>query len=369
MSTYFKKGKGWRYDFTLNGERYTEAWFKTKKEANQAENDKRKEILNPPPPEETPTDMAFLELVNRRLDYLRDWTTRNHYRDTKYRARVWVKKWCELNCNEISGEMIEDFLRERRKVSAITANTELKTLRSLFNYGIKKGWIMNNPTSGIEYYPMDKKRKYIPTLQDIERVILMADPDTQDYLRIIQDTLARVGEINRLEWSDVDFSNEVVTLYTRKKRDRSLTPRQVPMTSRVLKILTGRFESRKPNKPWVFWHRYWSRKRECFVEGPYKSRNKLMARLCKKAGVKHFSFHALRHAGASILEQSNVPARTVQQILGHEDLTTTQIYLQTLTGSEREAMEIFESVVKKSHTESHTDSPLHSEQSVSSFVN
>ena len=33
MSVYSKKGKGWRYDFMLNGQRYTEAWFKTKKAA------------------------------------------------------------------------------------------------------------------------------------------------------------------------------------------------------------------------------------------------------------------------------------------------------------------------------------------------
>ena len=37
MSSYFKKGKGWRYDFTLKGIRYTETWFKTKKEAQRAE--------------------------------------------------------------------------------------------------------------------------------------------------------------------------------------------------------------------------------------------------------------------------------------------------------------------------------------------
>ena len=37
MSCYFVKGKGWRYDFTQNGTRYTGAWFKTKNDAKQAE--------------------------------------------------------------------------------------------------------------------------------------------------------------------------------------------------------------------------------------------------------------------------------------------------------------------------------------------
>ena len=49
MSVYFVKGKGWRYDFTLKGTRYTEAWFETKRAAKQAEAEKRKEIKNPTP--------------------------------------------------------------------------------------------------------------------------------------------------------------------------------------------------------------------------------------------------------------------------------------------------------------------------------
>ncbi len=65
MSTYSKKGKGWRYDFTLNGVRYTQAWYKTKREAKQAETDKRKEVLEPPMA--APTDMGFLELVDSKL--------------------------------------------------------------------------------------------------------------------------------------------------------------------------------------------------------------------------------------------------------------------------------------------------------------
>ena len=43
MSVYSVKGKGWRYDFTLNGARYTETWFATKKECRQAEAQRREE--------------------------------------------------------------------------------------------------------------------------------------------------------------------------------------------------------------------------------------------------------------------------------------------------------------------------------------
>jgi len=76
MSAYFVKGKdkGWRYDFTLKGIRYTEAWFKTKRKAKEAEARQREKLKNPkiPVPTETvPIDMDFLELVNRRLDHVK----------------------------------------------------------------------------------------------------------------------------------------------------------------------------------------------------------------------------------------------------------------------------------------------------------
>jgi hypothetical protein len=84
MSVYSVKGKGWRYDFTLKGERHTEAWFKTRKEAAQAEA-KRKEELNTPRSiaSEIPTDMAFLDLLNTRLDFIEAYKTRSYYEDNR----------------------------------------------------------------------------------------------------------------------------------------------------------------------------------------------------------------------------------------------------------------------------------------------
>jgi hypothetical protein len=85
MSTYFKKGKGWRYDFTQQGTRHTEAWFKTKKEAKEAEAKKREELKNPPATVETPTDMAFLELVNYYLDH-----AKRKFAEKTYKYKVYV---------------------------------------------------------------------------------------------------------------------------------------------------------------------------------------------------------------------------------------------------------------------------------------
>jgi len=90
MSVYLVKGKGWRYDFTLKGTRHTEAWFKTKAHAKQAEAKRKEVIKNPEPLTETPTDMAFLELVNKRLDHVKAYNSLAHYRDSVSLSKKWV---------------------------------------------------------------------------------------------------------------------------------------------------------------------------------------------------------------------------------------------------------------------------------------
>lgn len=357
MSVYSIKGKGWRYDFTLQGVRYTEAWFKTKTEAKQAEAQKREELKNPKPViEETPTDTTFLDLVNLRLDHVKAYNSESHYEEHVYKARKWVKKWGDLNCIEITQDMVERFILERNKVSAQTANKEIRLLRALFNFGKKKKLLNENPLDGIEFLPVENKIKYVPTSEDIDKVVAVADPDIQDYLLTIRDTMGRMCEINRLTWDDVNLNQKYVTLYTRKKKGGNLTPRKVPMTNRLYKILSRRFENRDKSKLWVFWHTYTSSKTGKKIAGPYKDRKKIMRTLCKKAGVKYFRFHPLRHSGASIMDSRNVPIGSIQKILGHEKRSTTEIYLHSIGPAERDAITIYEEASQHfSHTDSHTE--------------
>ena len=346
MSVYSVKGKGWRYNFILKGESYTGAWFRTKAEAKQAEAKRREEIANPKPEmsaeTEPRTDMAFLELVNRRLDHVQAYHSKRHYEDYFYMARRWVKRWKNLACNEVTQEMIERFVLQRRKVSADTANKEIRYLKATFNFGKKRKWIDHNPVDGIDFIPVDKKVKYVPPTEDIDKVIAIADQDTQDYLWTIRETMARVSEINQLTWNDVNIEDRYVILYTRKKKGGNRTPRRVPMTQKLYEIMSRRHAERDPKKPWVYWQTYWSSKTGERKDGPYQDRKRIMKTLCKKAGVPYFRFHALRHSGASIMENGNVPIGAIQRILGHENRTTTEIYLHSIGDSERQAMAIYE---------------------------
>jgi len=81
-----------------------------------------------------------------------------------------------------------------------------------------------------------------------------------------------------------------------------------------------------------------------------------MKTLCEKAGIRYFRFHALRHYGASMLDSAKIPMGSIQRILGHENRTTTEIYLHSVGEGERHAMDILdEGFCEVSHTDSHTD--------------
>ncbi len=371
MSVYSVKGKGFRYDFTQKGERYTEAWFKTKKAAHAAEAKRREELRNPQPEmgmeakelastesvatgTQTETGITFLELVNLRLDFVKAYRSEEHYHANVYLARRWVKNWGGLDCRAIRADMVQKFLLGRRQVSPFTANKDLRHLRATFNYLKKKGYIAENPTDGIDFFPVERKIKYVPPLDEIEKVISIAKSDIQDYLRTICDTMARVGEVNRLKWDDVNFESRHIILYTRKKRGGHLTPRKVPMTERLHKILSHRFSERNRKEPWVFCNSYVDPKSGIQKVVPYRYRRTILKTLCSKAGVREFTFHALRHSGASIMDSKSVPLGAIQKILGHENRSTTEIYLHSIGRAEHDAISVFEEATKNSHTNSHT---------------
>ena len=309
--------------------------------------------------------MAFFDLVNLRLDYVKAYNSDTHYRDYRWLSKGWIKKWGKLNCSEITQGMVQTFiLGIRRKISAYTANKNIRDLHATFNFGKKKRFISDNPVDGIESLPEEKKVKYVPPAEDIDKVIDIADPDTQDYLWCIRETMGRMSEINRLVRDDVNLEMRYVILYTRKKKGGHLTPRKVPMTDKLHEVLSNRYSQRDVTKPWVFWHTYWSRKAGMMKNGPYRDRNKVMKTLCKKAGVRYFRFHPIRHSGASIMDNNNVPIRRIQKILGHDHQKTTEIYLHSIGIQERLAMAIYEQARQKSHTNSHTDKTKGSQPSL-----
>lgn len=94
---------------------------------------------------------------------------------------------------------------------------------------------------------------------------------------------------------------------------------QIPLTEELKNTLQDLKASARGE--WVF----------CDGDGePYKYRIHLMKNACKRAKVKSFGFHAIRHLAASMLAEANIPITTIQKILRHKSSVMTAHYLHTI---------------------------------------
>jgi hypothetical protein len=166
-------------------------------------------------------------------------------------------------------------------------------------------------------------------------------------------TPSRSARENFLEFLKKPTPEGFQGLYTRKKSGGNLTPRKVPMTGKLREVLSRRYQNRDAKKPWVFWRVYKNPKTGKKWVGPFNYRREILMSLCDKAQVRYFSYHAIRHAGASLMDRNNAPIGAIQKILGHENRRTTEIYLHSIDEAEAEAIAIYEAARQKSHT-SHT---------------
>lgn len=99
-------------------------------------------------------------------------------------------------------------LEQGRKIS----NRYLKDMKALYSWGIKSGYITVNPVRHIEPKGEDVYRKYVPPAEDITAVLLAANQEEMDLILSLYGTGARISEICRLTWDDVNLSKKAITL-------------------------------------------------------------------------------------------------------------------------------------------------------------
>ena len=310
MTIYRHRDK-WRFDFWKSGVRHRESGYKTKQEAKDAESDARKKIGK--------MNSDFIDLCDKRLKELKLKRSDKFFKENEKFIKNLILIWG--NKKEITRKDVEEFLNERAKHSPFVANKELRFIKALFNHGVNREWFTYNPAGKVGFFPVDKKRKYIPPREDVEAVLKVVNDEQRDYLLTIIGTLGRVNEINKLEWSDI--YDDYLVLETRKAKNSNLKERNIPLNKTLKRV----FKKRKEG--FVFTRR----------GKPYGYRSKFLKNACKKAKVKVFTYHNLRHYGASLLADAGVPLTTIQYLLGHEKVTTTDIYLQAISATAKSAVE------------------------------
>lgn len=199
-----------------------------------------------------------------------------------------------------------------------TINRYAATMGALFSWCIKKritpkGW--EHPCKAIERKP--ENNEVVRFLSDAERFALLGAckeskwPKLYLLILIGITTGARKGEIKKLRWSDIDLERGVASVGVTKNGDR----KTLPLTKIVVQELQ---KFARERNQLVFASRV-------RPDIPYNHEPVWQAAL-KKAKVKNFRFHDLRHTCASFLAQNNATLLEIADVLGHRNMAMTKRY-------------------------------------------
>ncbi len=306
-----KAGIKWRYRGQYKGVSYrSESIYLSKQEALFAE---KKRVLEVDEEIRNPKNDIFLyDLMAERLDEIQLRQSQKYYRENKWYFKMLMEELGNTPVSEITKLQIKNLLNKfsrdltERGKTQHKANGMLRCFKALFSWGIRIYEInTKNPCSGLQYFPIEIKLKYIPPDSEIE-AIKNSLPAYQLFLfDFVDQTACRVNEALRLKYEDIQ--GNLLTLWTHKAKNSNLTPRRIPKP----KCLDGKTGEGRVFPHWTDYPR--------FLEDAVSS-----------LGFRCWAFHNLRHRRASIWASENMPIYEIMQRLGHTNMSTTMNYLQLL---------------------------------------
>lgn len=328
--TLYKTTNGWRYEFQLDGRRHTGSGFKTKREAVSHREEKKKELKEE---RRIPTDTDFLVVSNKYLDYASRKFVKKTLKQKVFVYKSFLKYQGNIDITLITPHHLHKYLDTRP--SNNNYNAHRRDLCTLFSYARKSLKVITyNPCWDLDKMPHTPDQKYIPPETDILKLIAVANPKTDewDLLQTLLNTAARVDEILRLKWTDINLEKRALTRWTRKRRGGAYEAIVCHMNKDLYHIMSSRWKARN-NELWVFYNEK--------TKDRFNHRPKFMAGLCKRAQIDPpFGFHALRHFIASYLaDREKISKKTIGGLLGHKALQTTEIYLHSVDASEEHALD------------------------------
>jgi integrase/recombinase XerD len=217
-----------------------------------------------------------------------------------------------------------------RRYDARTQARHLSALRTFFTWLLETGALEVSPMDGVEGPKVPRRLPHVLSLEEVEALLDACDPETPLGLRdralmeVLYSTGVRVSELIGLSTGDLDFQQGLM-LVTGKGNKQRLVPFG-DETDRVLKEYLSRGWRELVRKAGLkatdrlFVN---ARGRPITRQGVWKI---LKAYQLETGLVKELSPHKLRHSFATHLLQNGADLRSVQLLLGHENITTTEIY-------------------------------------------
>lgn len=239
---------------------------------------------------------------------------------------------------EISLSICRNYLvKQNRERSGNAANKDRKNLGTAWKWGLDylEGWPKGfNPFLSIKKYPEKREPRYVPPEEDFWKAFELTSGQDKVMLLTYLNLAARRSEVFHLKWSDIDFNSNRILLCTQKREGGNHEFDWLPMTTELRSELLTWLEERLGQSTTDKEHVFLCLDKFSFCGEyygkPFKHRQHFMKKLCEKAKVKPFGFHAIRHLTASILYKKGHPVSVIQAILRHKSPNTTTRYLRTL---------------------------------------
>jgi integrase/recombinase XerD len=240
-------------------------------------------------------------------------------------------------------EVLQSYVNHlyKRNLSARSIARHLSAIRSLFRFLVADEKVMTDPT---EHLSSPKQWSTIPTFLNREQIEkLIAAPDCakptglrdRAMLELLYATGIRVTELTRLRLSNLDVRLGVVRVTGKGNKQR-----MVPVHDTALKTISDYLERGRPQllkskaSPYLF---VTARDGQPMTRQAFWASIKLNGR---KAGIfHHLSPHVLRHTFATHLLEGGADLRSVQTMLGHADLSTTEIYTHVVRSRLRDTLD------------------------------
>jgi integrase/recombinase XerC len=271
------------------------------------------------------TETQLLESFLKTLHHLSDHTRNAYQRDLdhlqSYCDKQEVAKWSELDGRQIRGFVA---WRHRQGIGGRSLQRNLSAIRSFYRHLLEKGKVKNNPAEGII---APKSARKLPKVLDADQTVQLVEIDQKDdlairdraMLELIYSSGLRLAELISLNMNDIDFSDRIVTVTGKGKKTRS-----IPVGKHAIKAVKN-----------------WLKKRQVMVNeneqalfvsnrgkriSPRSVQERLKQWAIKQGLPSHVHPHMLRHSFASHMLESSGDLRAVQELLGHADISTTQVY-------------------------------------------
>lgn len=272
------------------------------------------------------SEIQLLNSFEETLHYLSKYTRDAYHRDLNYLQNYCIKKNIKKWSN-LKSQQLRDFIsdRHRKGISGRTLQRNLSSIRTFYRYLCKIDVVSINPAEGII---TPKSVRKLPKLLDVDQTFQLLGIKENDVLAIrdkaiielIYSSGLRLTEVISLNINDIDFIDRVLTVIGKGKKARNL-----PIGKFAIQAIDDWLKSRqklvKNNK-----------ERALFISNrgsriSPRSVQERIKRWAVKQGLSgNVHPHMLRHSFASHILESSGDLRAVQELLGHADISTTQVY-------------------------------------------